>query len=164
MWVTSDPVTPHTTVDAEMVLKIASHCAPWLLSVQFRPSLAVWKLMLYCCSFRDEIDSPMECLNTGDSHIHQTLEWEDGEWATEMAAKLRGPRLTSWKLKLCINFQHGFWLAGMTADYDPVMCVHPDLKGSPIAMTFGYWFLCWGSQQNNIHCRLLQKCHCQVTH
>lgn len=104
MWVTRDPFTPHVTVDAGMVLKIASYCAPWPLSIQIHPSSAVWKLVLYCCCFGDEIDNPMECLNIGGSHIHQSLGWEDREWTTEMAAKLTGPRLTSWRLKLCINF------------------------------------------------------------
>lgn len=60
----------------------------------------------------------------------------DGEWTTKMAAKLTGPKLTSWRLQLCMNFQHGFWPAGMTADCDPTMCVHPDMKGPPIPMTF----------------------------
>ena len=145
MLTTGDPVTPHTTGDAEMVLKIAPHCAPWLLSVQFSLSSAVWKLMLYCCSFEDEIHNPMKCLNTGDSRVHETLEQQDGEWTTKMGAKLTGSRLTSWRLKLRIHSQSGCWPAGTAAARDPVTYACPGLKGSPVPVTFGYHFLCWGS-------------------
>lgn len=156
MPVTTDPVMLHTTVGAEMVLKIAPHSAPWLLSVQLSLSSAVCKLMVYCCWFEDEIHSPLKCLNRGDSCIHKTLKWEDGEWMTKMGVKLTGSRLTSWRLKLCIQVQSGCWPAGTAAACVPVTYARPDLKGSPIPITFGYRVLCWGRQQNNAHCCLLQ--------
>lgn len=140
-----------------MVLKIAPHCAaPWTAPPQLSSGKAPAVLL-----FSERWDWQSHGMSCYRWQPHSADPWVRG-WRMSHRNGCKAHMAQADTLKIQTLHALPAWLLACRNDCWLGSChVCPDLKGSPIPMTFGYWFLCWGSQENNINCWLLQQCHCR---